>query len=492
MKKVFWLALCMMTVVYGCKNKGKAGFPENDNDEAIEASVDGSGDDVPMPMFLITADEHYRKMLYWIEVEEPVKTDDTEEYFDEVFSSWKMQEQFRKHAAEYTNLLAGNKFVKVRYVDEVLKNPDGNPASVGEIHGRPQIPAQCARFELVNPKDADEENIGWIIMTDSYLKSRKRLDIKLSTGEDYPPLPSSVVKKLEKKYGMKALRSTKGGVIGGRYTFGSLQFEGEYKVPLRDENDYQKALALEVLIDGDDVYTVEKLGYYYNGEQGWNADDDGEYIPCNIDAAFEGPKGLELCYSHGAPESFEVGLFVLRDGKYEQQTYETFHTMIDEEIPIWKADIAEMQKLYEKSDPNVPKTEKLTRWAHFYPDYDHEWIWMRCKDDATGAMFLRKDGKITLITTIEPYQKAYEKSANDIDYIIVSGSPIPNTFETEAFGFKEGVLKEHFKSTEVNGAFDNGELNERKLIEGETQYYLDLFKEADEITAWFQDTEEEQ
>ena len=266
MKKVFWLALCMMTVVYGCKNKGKAGSPENDNDEAIEASVDGNGDHVPMPMFLITADEHYRMMLYWIGVEEPVKTDDTEEYFDEVFSSWKIQEQFRKHAAEYTNLLAGNKYVKVRYVDEVLKNPDGNPASVGEIHGRPQIPAQCARFELVNPKDADEENIGWIIVTDSYLKSRKRLDIKLPTGEDYPPLPSSVVKKLEKQYGMKALRSTKGGVIGGRYTFGSLQFEGEYKVPLSDENDDQKSLALEVLIDGDDVYTVEKVGYYYNGE----------------------------------------------------------------------------------------------------------------------------------------------------------------------------------------------------------------------------------
>ena len=68
MKKVFWLVLCMMTVVYGCKNKGKAGSPETDNDEAIEASVDGNGDDVPMPMFLITADEHYRKMLYWIGV----------------------------------------------------------------------------------------------------------------------------------------------------------------------------------------------------------------------------------------------------------------------------------------------------------------------------------------------------------------------------------------------------------------------------------------
>ena len=491
MKKTLLLALCMTMVMFGCKNKGK-GDVAQENDVDIEAIADGDDmetedDGVPMPMFLITADEHYRYLLYWTDVEEPEMSEDNEEWHQ----SWALQEQFRRNSSQYTNLLSGDKIVKVKYVDEMLTNPDGKKASVGEIH-RPEIPSMCARFKVVNPRNVEEDELGRVVVTDSYLKSRKRLDVKVSytASGEYKRLPDAVVKQLEKQYQMKASRSMLTGKIGDRYTCGAVQFAGEYKIPPRDEYDYKKSLALEVIVDGDKVYACEKLGYYDNGMQGWNADDEGEYIPCDIVAAFEGPKGVELCYDHGAPESYEVGMFFLRNGEYVQQRYEIYHTMIDEEIPVWKKDIAQMQKLFDESGVAVPDGFKLTKWAHFYIDYSNEWIWLRHKEDDTGAFFLRQNGKPTLIATILPYQTAYKTSANDIDYLIISGSLIEPTFATEAFGFKDGRQVEHFKSVEENGEIGFCELNGQNIGD-DGRRYLDIFKNADKLEAYFHDSEEE-
>ncbi len=483
-----WLALCMAIMMTGCKSKGKPVASSNFEEETEAASEDGA-DEVLMPIFLINVDDNYKQLLYWMEVEEPDRN-------SEEHGAWAHQEEIRKHAAEYTNLMADDGTVfKIRFVDEVLKDPDGNTPSIGEIHGREGIPSLGARYAYVNPKEVDGDYVyASIALTDDYLKTRKRLDIdvKTSSDGDYLPLPADAVKQLERKYGMKACRSLQTGIIDERYVVGALQFEGEYKIPPRDEYDHQKSLALEVIIDGSKVYACEKLGYYDNGTSGWNVDDDGEYIPCDIDLAFKGPKGLELCYSHGAPESYEVGMFYLRDGAYVQEQFDIYHLMVDEEIPVWRSDIEQMRRLVDEAHSQGIDGQMLTQWAHFYLDYDNEWLWLRTRDENCGAFFYRKDGKFTYITTYAGYQKVYSLSANGIQYLVISGSLIEPTFATEAFGYQDGKLVEHFKSMQDAGELDSCELNGQPISKEEGQRYLDLFEDAEPLEAWFTDLEAEQ
>ena len=353
MKKLMLVAICVIAVMMGCKNKGQTAPADAlDSLEAVIDSIIEENDTTPLPMFLIGDDGKYMQMLYWARVEEPQKGDDADDWVEVMHKRWERQEMFRRNAAQYTNLLTEKGIVKVKFIDEVLKDPDGDTPSIGEIHGREQIPSLCARFDFVNPKQkVDGSNWGLVIATDSYLNSRKRLDVKSSQGSDYnyPKLPADIVKQLETKYGMKAERSSKTCIIGDRYTMGAIEFKGEYKNAPKDPNDSDRkfALALEVLIDSGKVSCVlEQLGYY-DDEYGsaWNADADG-YIPNSIEAAFEGPKGLELCYTHGAPESFCIGMLFPRDGKLIELEYECYHCMIDEEIPVWKKDLAEMDKIY--------------------------------------------------------------------------------------------------------------------------------------------------
>ncbi len=351
MKKLMMIAVCVMAVMMGCKLKDQTASADgSDSLSAVVDSIIEENDTTPMPMFLFGNDGKYMQMLYWSNLEEP----DKEEYekscgtldgFDESHKHWVLQEMFRRNAAQYTNLLTADGMVKVKFVDEVLKDPDGNTPSIGEIHGRNDIPSLCARFEYVNAKDEKDEK-GGVIVTDSYLKTRKRLVVKYDQSEwDKPkPFPEAVVKQLEKKYGMKVAGMRLGATIGD-YIWGKLQFEGEYKDAPKDKYDVERkfALALDVLVKGDEVFVYEELGHYDEGYGStWNADDDGEYVGCSIMAAFEGPESLELFYSRSAPESIAVGIFYLRNGQLTQQNYETYHYLIDEEPPVWQKDAPEM------------------------------------------------------------------------------------------------------------------------------------------------------
>ena len=367
------LAIAVMAVMVGCKNKNQtAPADEKDSVTAVIDSIIEENDTTPMPMFLIGGDAKYMHMLYWTNIEEPQKSDDNAEYFDTWHNSWEIQDMFRRNAAQYTNRILGDKITKIKFVDEVLKDPDGNTPSIGEIHNREDIPALCARFDFVNAKDKNPDDPTWgvVICTDSYLNSRKRLDVKgVDAVGEFPALPADIVKKMEQEYGMKAANSSKLGTIDGRYTHGTIEFKGEFKNAPKDKYDADRkfALALELIIDGDKVYKLEQLGYYdetYGAT--WNADADG-YIPNSIVAAFEGPKGLELCYTHGAPESFCVGMIYLRDEKLVELQYEIFHSMVDEETPIWKSDIAEMKKLFLADDPHCRCDPDRRRRSCFLP-----------------------------------------------------------------------------------------------------------------------------
>ena len=297
------------------------------------ASVHDGGN-VPLPMFLYYFNPAHMQMVYWTETQEPQRDDDNAEYYDEMHSVWAMQDMVRRNAAGYTKMmLAGNRLVNIKYLNEVLKKPNGEDMYPGELHSRPSLPSPGLRYAFVNKKDAPRRKYEYgelfVILHKDYLKTRKQVTVSTVDGEK--PLPQTVVKKMEQKYGMKATRSLLTNRIAGRYSYGCIQFEGEYKNAPKEKNvDYKRSLALEVLIDGEKIYPVEVLGYYDDGYCTWNADDGGEYFPTAICAAFMGPDGLELCYEHGAPESRTVGMYFLRGGKLEKLRYAVYHALIDE------------------------------------------------------------------------------------------------------------------------------------------------------------------
>ena len=493
MKKLLFVAICAMALMVSCKNKGQtAPADSKDSLKALIDSIIEENDTTPLPMFLIGEDGKYMQMLYWTDVEEPQKTEDNAEYFDDYHKRWELQEMFRRNASSYTNMIAGDKIIKLKYIDEVLKDPDGNKPSIGQIHGREGIPSLSARFSLVVPKKADEDT-GWgsVIVTDSYLLSRRMLSVKscAENGYEYKKLPDDIVKKLEKEYGMKTTNSAKIAIIDNRYIHGTVEFEGEYKNAPKDpyDADRKSALALELLVDSGKIYKLEKLGYY-SPEYGssWNADADG-YIPNGIVAAFEGPKGLELCYTHGAPESYCVGMIYLRDGKLIEHEYEMYQTLVDEEIPVWKSEIAEMQKLYVADDPHERQDVKFAKYAHCYLDYENEWIWLRDKDDADGAFFLKKNGQYKLIAVETSKLKPSKAMKGDVSYLRLSGSAGGPSIYTEIYAIKNGMRIGYFTALSVAGEIQECSLNDRTISAEAGKAYLANLPKFEEVPANFHD-----
>ena len=303
-------------------------------------------------------------------------------------------------------------------------------------------------------------------------------------------MPKDIVQKMEKKYGMKAQRSVRSCDIEGGYVFGAIQFKGEYKnapkFPGEDNEKVAKALALEVLAKGDSVWVLEQIGTLVPGEgPSWNADDDGEYSPSSIEAAFEGPKGLELCYVHGAPESIEVGMLYPRGQKLEEQMYEIYHTLIDEDIPVWKKDIAEMNKLFQQK--NKIAGIKLTKWAHIWmDDYETEWIHMADKDEEYGGIFMRKNGKIQLMQVEDPKRKALKMEVNGIAYLKFAGSAGGPSWYTEIIGYKGGKQVEKFNMLEVEGEIDECQLNGKTMSEEDARAYVEKFADAKPLNEYWQ------
>jgi hypothetical protein len=497
MKKLMFLAICLMAMMMGCKQKGQKSL-ENSKDSvtAVIDSIIEENDTTPLPMFLVGNDGKYMQMLYWTNFEEPKKSGDDDEFFETYHKRWELQEMFRRNAAQYTNLLCGDKIIKVKFVDEVQKDPDGNTPSVGEIHSREGIPSLCARYDYANPKEKPHkqsliDSWGLVVCTDSYLASRKRLDIQHLQADDYSyptKLPADIVQKLEKQYGMKAESAVKTCVIDGRYTMGAVQFKGEYKNAPKDKYDPDRkfALALEVLIDSGKVYILEQLGYFdpqYGSS--WNVDADG-YFPNDITAAFEGPKGLELCYTHSAPESFCIGMLFPREGKLVEMEYECYHSLVDEEIPVWKKDLAEMDKIYhadEMGDRNVA----LVKWAHCYIDNDNEWIWMRDMENKNGAFFIRKDGKFQLMAVENPRFRPLKCYKDGISYLKLAGPAGGPSWQREIHAFKNGKRIWKLNVLEVEGKIDECSLNDKDISNEEGKAYLDMVPEGEEITAFFKE-----
>ncbi len=496
MTKLMLVAVCAMAVMVSCKNKGTANAGGGkDSSGTVLDSIIEENDTTPMPMFLMGEDGRYALMLYWSHFEEPKKSKEYPEYFEEEHRSWVLQEMFRRNKALYTNMLTDGKFVKIKFIDEVLKDPDGGTPSIGIIHGCREIPSLCARFDFATPKDkkkGDGNEWGTVIVTDGYLKTRKFLPITVFEDTYYSeakPLPASVVMQLEKVYGMKASRSVLMGTFGDDYTYGSLQFKGEFKNGPKEGYDEERkcALALDVLVKGDKVYVNEQYGSMYSEtDYSWNVDDEGQYAGCCPLAAFEGPKGLELCYYRGAPESQTVGMFYLREGKLIEQEYAGYYNSIDEQIPVWKKDFETMEKMYH-ADESGDDDVTLVKWAHPFINSGNEWIWLRDKDDKNGAFFIREDGKLTLVAIENPRLNPLTCEKNGISYLKLSGPAGGPSWYEEIYAYKSGKRLWRLNVLKVYGEIDDAYLNEKSITKEQAQAYLDQIPQGEKIIASFTD-----
>ncbi|MBQ7420501.1 MAG: hypothetical protein IJV17_07195 [Prevotella sp.] len=475
MKKLIILAICMMAMTIGCKNKGQTADADADS-TVVDSVLAELNDTTPLPMFLYYMNPQYMQTVYWTDIKEPKKDEDNANYFNEIHTSWSLQDMSRRNAADYTKMLVGEKWVDIKYIGEVLKNPDGEEMYGGELHSRTSIPSPGLKYALVNSKDAlkKDYNYGefYLIVHQDYLTSRKMLKCEYLQSEK--PLPQTVIKKMEQKYNMKAKHSQLCAKIDGRYSQGYIQFIGEYKNAPKDNNrDYKKALALEVIVKGDSIFTEEVIGYYDEESKTctWNADDGGDYCSVGIHAAFEGPQGLEICYERGAPESRTVGIWFLRNGEIINQQYECYHAMVDEQTPLWKKDIAQMQKLFQNSLKG--NKNPLTKYQFLYLDDDNvEEIWMRTEDNRRGAVFTFKDRKPQLIAT--------EDEKSTLTFISEKGKGCVKVTHEEGnftsmklFILKGSQVVERFALQDLDGEITDAELNGKTLTKWEAADYLD-------------------
>ena len=445
------------------------------------SAPDKKGGTTLPPMFLLGNSNGMMQMVYWTNLEEPQKDEDYAEYYDDAHQEWELQERFRHNASKYTKLIVdGIKTRDVKYVDEILLNPDGEQMFPGELHSRPEIPSPGARFTFQG--GSNQEDDGVVVVTDSYLATHKALKIKPTSTDRELPMRFAVIKKMEEKYGMKVSRSVECCIIGDRYTYGVLQFEGEYKNSTRKKHDpnEKSALALEIIIDGDKVYSYPVEGWY-DPEFGptWNADDGGEYFPSDIAAAFEGPQGVELCYLHWAPESATTGIMLLNNGNLDRQEYTVYHSLIDEPMPVWKKDIEEMKRLYVAEDPGENENVELTKWAHVFIDYEGEQIWISDNEEENGAFFSREDGKLKLVGTVRPNLKpSFPESRDSKHYLVISGPAGGPSYYTEIFKFQGGKLVESFNALEVYDEIEGCALNGKEVSPEQGKAYMKAVPDA--------------
>ena len=455
--------------------------------------VDGT-ETSPPPMFLLGNYEGLMQMVYWSNPEEPQFDEEYAEFYDREHQEWALQESFRRNAAKYTKLIVEDaKTQSLKYVNEIWLNPDGEKMFLGELHGRPQIPSPGALFALDDGLVEPENDVpGVIAVTDSYLATHKPMKIKSAVEDIVPPLPANVIKAMESKYGMKVERSEMTTIIGDRYTYGVLQFQGEYMHPKKDRGpDYRASLALEIILDGDKIYSYPVEGYYFPDEGPiWHVDDGGEYFPGNIMAAFQGPEGPEFYFIHWAPESATTGRLMVRNGELDCQEYTVYHSLIDEDIPVWKNDIAEMKRLYVDDDPGENDGVELTKWAHVFIDYDGEQIWISDAEDENGAFFSREDGQLKLIGTVRPNLKpSFPKKMGNGNYLVLSGPAGGPSYYYEIYKLMNGKVVEEFNALEIYGEIDECALNGKTISAAEGKAYMEAIPDAEEPFIFWTDIE---
>lgn len=477
-KALFLLAAGMLVLLTACKDKpvGKSGESVEADSLTVGDTLTAEQEDTTlMPMFLFYHNPKNMQVVFWSELERPEKAG----------SDWILQDCLRRNAAKYTKLFMGyEKAQDVKFIGEQTKDPDGEPLSVFGLHHN-FVPSAGLNYAFVDPDNPAGKNFEYgsmrVLTTAEFLADHKPMKL---TNYDWPydeKLKIDVVKQLEKKYGMKAKISRVACKIGDRYTYGTLQFQVKNN----------KALALEVLIDGEQVYDYPEEGYYEEAEgPSWNVDDEGEYIPSNILAAFEGPKGPVLCFLHGAPESTTVGLMTIKGDSLNVYEYASYYNHVDEERPVWKKDIAKMLQLY-KADAPENKHYELTKLMSIDIDDDEYYeVWLRDKDDEHGALFTYRDGEVELIGVETPRLKpVFYIARNGTGYLKIAGSAGGPSYYTQVFELKKSHVVRRFNCMEVYGDIDNCEFDGKSATPEEGERYLKSLPDTRDPYIYWRDLE---
>ncbi len=354
------LFFALVALSCGNKQKGKAASsssPTREEQGGASAAVSEVVEkDSLMPVSLFYKyNNDYIQVSFWTVNERP----------DSVTFGWKLQQLIRRNADKYTCLIKDGRAVRMKFVGETLCDPDGGLINIGQTHSTGRLSAGL-NYEVA---DNDKKTFGrhdngvYALVTDSFLSHNKLLGYK-QVKEVAQNMPSNIVSKLEGRYKMSAVRSLLTCKIGGRWSFGAVQFK-----PVGE-----KVLALQVLTDGKRTYVSEEWGVN-DKEYGptWNVDDDGIYLPTTILAAFKTCAGRPmLCYVRQAPESVETGYLTPDDdGTLEKQEVSGYYVYIDEPIILYKTQAAQLQKLADEfAEVHGVESTHFTHFRYCYIDDD--------------------------------------------------------------------------------------------------------------------------
>lgn len=299
----------------------KDSMPEGSELEAVERLAGLQTTMAPVPLYTRSSEEsggEIVQVVYWTTLEKSTDDDDPERH-----ESWAVQEALRTQVQHYTKVLGlDGKFYGVKYVGEA-KSPDNSYGSLASM----QHPQMGLKFKIDDPAafvrasgDTYMNGLHWLL-SDAYLNNREMLKVKSFDWDERKPLPANLVKKMEEKYGMKAQRTGLTTRIGEDYLTGFIQFAPKGK----------KCLAVEVLACGDEVWSYSDEAQYFEDENlfTWHVDDEGEYYANSYDAAFIGPDGIELLYTHWAAESAEFGWITIKGDQLVRHVISAYYIWYD-------------------------------------------------------------------------------------------------------------------------------------------------------------------
>lgn len=319
------MTLCALAAA-ACSNKkqGAAVSAEAPADSVETASA--AQEATLQPVFIYYMSPDAMQVVYW-------DSDSLTEDNDTV--SWRLQQQLRLHAAEYTQMMpSADKTLEVKYTGEILTDPDGENAAMGSLRNE-WYPMKGLKYEFANRNDAQDKDLSSfnLLVTPDYLKTHKSLVAKQNAWgdtSDDKPMPANIVKLLEERYGLSAKRShTVATIDSGRIELGIVQFKPKGN----------KALALEVMTKDGQVYCHENEGNYDADAPYsiWNVDDEGIYFPFQLKAVFEGPSGLSIYYTRWAVESAATGCYTVKDDKLMKQQHALYYVYPENPKPVWRS-----------------------------------------------------------------------------------------------------------------------------------------------------------
>ena len=273
--------------------------------ESTELQIGIQSDVPPIPFYMI--DGENAQVAYWTEMELWEEADEA------LRTSWAVQNAVHQHPERYTKILGSdNTLYDATFKEEILGD-SLHPADVGMLRNK-WHKMQGLKYDVKDLKRLNRNgyrSLAWLL-ADDYLADRKMLNVKHGAelgGSN--PLPADIIQKMEAKYKGKADRSEITAHIGDKYTAGFIQFKPQGET----------CLAVEVVTDGEHIWSYSESAEFYDGEFSWHVDDGGEYFGNSVDAAFEGPNGLELLFTHYAPESVGCG-WLTTQGKTLLRNYE--------------------------------------------------------------------------------------------------------------------------------------------------------------------------